>query len=115
MNTQINNEMIAEFMGFKSISTEYDTFWNPPHMGAPTIYEWKFHSLGLNFHCSWDWLMPAWFKFQNVCKELLTKHLTLTEYHYHEKKFLDGINKQEIDDCHSALVEGIKWFNSQKA
>ena len=105
-----DNELIAEFIG---ITHDVD-----PNVKSKKKYyhynELMLMSSDLHFDTSWDWLMPAWFKFQNCCKELLTKHFILTEYHFLEKDFLRGIHEQNISVSYKALVEGIKWYNKNK-
>lgn len=94
MNIQENNKMIAEFMGSNLDGLE------------PFQYEEE-----LQYHLSWDWLMPVIRKINEVsryddyCKDRL-----------HLQRMLDEcINENTIErlEVHKAVVEFIKTYNDE--
>lgn len=132
------NKIIAEFMGshyinepFKDSKTkEMVDFWHwsKPIDGFPrcqvTGIEWStaFMIENFKYHTSWDWLMPVWLK---IAKWGWDKH----EHYWQQnigrdaiviKNFLDinilipvQFGEITIDAVYTAVVEFIKWHNTQ--
>lgn len=66
----------------------------------------------LMFHYSWDWLVFAWFKFQNTINEMDSPN---NNYIFGaQSRFFIGIESQEISISWQSLVEGIEWYNQNK-
>jgi hypothetical protein len=116
---QSDNELIAEFMQIKH---EKD-----PFVRSPKLY-WHYDKINLmaeslSFDTSWDWLMPV------VDKIVSMKH-PIYMYSSHIQKsvtiFQLGAKGDDerlvrnsdtrvplIDQVYKAVVEFIKWYNSQ--
>ena len=123
-NVAEGNKLIAEFMGMSSYTTEYDTFYKKGQGCTPENY--NYHELHLEYHTSWDWLMPVVEKIDSLgysttiasdmrkgitdryCAEVI-KPEKITEtllYKYHPTS--------KIEAVWLAIVEFIKWYNSQQ-
>ena len=119
------NKLIAEFMGgeVKSIGDFPNVFWKlsyrPSYSGITIDL--------LEYHSSWDWLMPVVEKIENCFERYVIVtikgtgcHITLfTQY----AMVHNGIDFPNIDYHHEnskieavwlAVVEFIKWYNQQK-
>ncbi len=103
------NELIAKFMGFSSIETEFDIFWNPPNLPKATLEKWRHHSNGLLFDSSWDWLMPVVHK---ILKTTAPPFGKCWSYEYIElEKTRIG---NSIDHIYIKVLEFIKRYNSER-
>ena len=122
-----NNKLIAEFMGGEFANhncqpTAYWEFWkDEPPSNAPYIF-----NRHLKYHTSWDWLMPVVEKVTSLTKEKRYippgKYLEYKEqrdkydeqweklFDYQAYNFFSG----EIKSIYQAIVEFIKWYNSNK-
>lgn len=109
-----NNELIAEFMGFTHTSTEQDTFWSKPDSPMATIYDWDYHTLGLEFDKSWDWLMPVVEKIEKmegvrvIIKGSRCRILA-------GKKVFSCHTISKLNSMYRVVVEFIEWYNKQKS
>lgn len=105
-----DNELIAEFMGFTYAETPQDRFWNGPDKPFATIYDWQYHTNHLeNFQTSWDWLMPVVEKIANLYVDS-----------NHDRYWVKAVNdlrmpilSTTLGFVYKAVVEFIKWYNSQ--
>ena len=93
MNTQDNNKLIAEFMGI-----------TPNEAGVYHVSKHKGYDLeNLNYHTSWDWLMPVVGKIKD------------TSYRFYRKEIDDIDNvltcDLRIEKLYQAVVEYIKYHN----
>ena len=91
------NKLIAEFMGFKQPHPEYPntTYW------YKELPNGRLETLAiLNYHISWDWLMPVVGK----CSQEEGNHYVLNDA-------LLTINEEEI---YKAVVEFIKQHNKKQ-
>jgi hypothetical protein len=104
MNTQENNKLIAEFMGFTS---EKNIGWYDNNMMMPqNVYDTQNGNCfdELLFDQSWDWLMPIVSK----CR----KESNAEDSHWESVYYsLEGC---DIDVTYQAVVEFIKWYNEQE-
>jgi hypothetical protein len=110
-----NNILIALFMGGKWTKDEYGGgFYNPEEF---LNYEWYknssdsliFRNLNnLNYHSSWDWLMP--------CIDKITDMNEYWKYQETGGQFGrdDLINAKFIERTWENVVEFIKWYNQSK-
>lgn len=113
MNIIECNELIGEFMGYKSSKKDYykipNKIWNSYNSIGSYV---NFHSSNLLFDKEWNWLMPVWGKFVKLYHELGKNRIYNTRKLRSE--FADAIDKGDINKCHEILVTGIKWYNENK-
>lgn len=124
--TEEKNRMIAEFMGYEFDGNVYKT----PHtkwkwMSSPISQE-GFDSTNeltineLDFHTSWDWLMPvvekvSRFTDEHVIMNVDSRHNRSECLLYYEGRFLPHIsNAKLIDNTYTAVVKFIEWYNKNK-
>lgn len=112
MNNIDNNRLISIFMGTEFMST----FCSP--------------ITPLNFHTSWDWLMPVVEKIETLFNDgidvdIFSDGTVITQYRFEENGYLTegkeivrltkaeiGFNTK-IEHTYQAVVEFIKWYNNQ--
>ena len=114
-----DNELIAEFMGACEDHVHAklgDYVWFKEPLFKIHLYK----KADLKYHTSWDWLMPVVEKIDilysdnfppDFLKKILAKEPNGTE------PYLDVIAlplSTPIGEAHKAVVEFIKWYNSQK-
>jgi hypothetical protein len=101
-----DNVLIAEFMGAE---------WNPLRGcwrgGEGGIKQYLHNASKVEFHASWDWLMPVWKKFREIN---LGNDYAQGVFNNYLAKIAHKIAWEEIKDVHYILVLGIKWYNSHK-
>lgn len=105
-----DNELIAEFIGWKRVSSNSEIYILP---NGENI-------VGLNFHKSWDWLMPVVEKIEGL---YYYGHLTKNTHdgrHYMSfiTKDCDTVaysspGQTKIESVYKAVVIFIEWHNSQ--
>ena len=97
------NKLIAEFKCTKSFDTYYDS-------------EGKYHFeiLDSQYHSSWDWIMPACYKWDNLFFDVALEYKLAQEYELRCDALDNAITKYEILPAFKQLVENIKWFNQNK-
>lgn len=99
------NKIIAEFMGETVLPIkECDLF--PLIQGEDGLRQTKYHT-------SWDWLMPACYKWENLQDFYKTNKAS-------EYRKLSGIlggivYEYVIEPVYIQLVENIKWYNQTKS
>ena len=103
------NKLIAEFMG-KSIY---------PVGGTKEYKKWKgefcdYSLFQIEYHSSWDWLMPACYKWDNLFKETPLEYPKAMEYEELCDALDNAVSRYEIMPVFSQLVENIKWYNQNK-
>ena len=105
MKNQIieNNRMIAEFMGAKIEFNKLNLgcYWSDEF--CPTYRGISLHDL--NFHSSWDLLMPVVQK----CTEI--DHY---QAYTHYKPIIAMLGTFDILNVFSAVIDCIKWYNENK-
>jgi hypothetical protein len=117
MNTQENNQLIAEFMNL-------DMY--PPHDDYPLLYDYspvdqdpQWYAIEeLQYHTSWDWLMPVVEKIESIGYEVITSESRCkikhnTDHSIQEVVSIDILGTK-IEATHQAVVEFIKWYNENK-
>lgn len=105
------NKLIAEFMGWEISGPGFASGYENPHNAYC-------HFEDLQFYSSWDWLMPV---LTNIEKNFWVTTTTRRGYsavsiHQPQKGYekiarVDSENKLEA--TWSAIVEFIKWYNTQ--
>jgi hypothetical protein len=126
--TNVNNKLIAEFMGGK-LSPHSPNLINMPQ----TIGDAKIHCVKgsellpngtyslcylheLKYHSSWDWLMSVVEKIESVQAwhvEISTDSCTIHNGLLKEPIF-ETYMKTKIEATYNAVVEFIQWYNKEK-
>lgn len=114
-DNDLNNELIASFLGWRRLDTEHDTFWRKDGQEFSTNGHprgWDHHTFHLEFHASWDWLMPV-----------VEKISGMYDPDYEDGKYYDvefahtlmdvGINAP-IAEVYHEVLKSIHWYNEQK-
>lgn len=97
------NKLIAGFLGWES--GRYDNLPNTLHKYSGKE-EIRLHVSELQYHSSWDWLMPAWVKFRNLWDGKNEEH----------GKWLDSLgwylySSDEPMRFFERFVYCLKWYN----
>ena len=115
MNTQENNKLIAEFMGFQKTNIGwYDSEETMPPL-SNTYDSNTFDEHELAFHKSWDWLMPVVDKIESLGYEFFIVEDRIKIAHNTDHSidtiinFTLGGSKREA--TYKAVVEFIKQYN----
>jgi hypothetical protein len=108
-----NNKLIALFMGGKTsdmnnrIVHSYQDIWVPVH----GVCRWDTIDIGrgkiLEYHKSWDWLIPVIDKIYSS-KDYIRYKDSLGQFN-------DGIviNTRFIDSTYSDVIDYIRWYNDE--
>ena len=105
---QENNRLIAEFCGWTiepGMEKEENPYYNQPY--KPGFIPQMILLSDMQFHKSWDLLMPACRKFDKL--NLLNK-----EYEGLCDEIDNAVSCYEIKAAFNNLSNAIKWFNSNK-
>jgi hypothetical protein len=102
------NKMIAEFMGLWEAEEGY--LYN-------TQFEKGFRMSDLQYHSSWDWLMPVVGKIEDLGHIIIIGTLSdpLLTVIYLEgfEQELEGSGSSKIEAVYKACLAFIEWYNSQ--
>ena len=120
MNTQENNKLIAEFMGYKLMSCNRGKAWDIgksiPSKDHLFPIQGVLHTGNeLAFHKSWDWLMPVVDKIESLGYEFFIVEDRIKIAHNTDHSidtiinFTLGGSKREA--TYKAVVEFIKQYN----
>jgi hypothetical protein len=94
MNTQENNQLIAEFMG-------YEVLYRPYSNGFIQLSETELCDVDdLEYHSSWYWLMP-------VAKKCINPEVNTEGW----DNLAVALTTCNIDEVYQAVVEFIKQYN----
>ena len=98
-----DNKLIAEFMGLPKekigLGIRQETIYGISHD------DWYTYD-NLNYHISWDWLMP-------VVEKCFVIHNKLDKADDLIFKLNDALLTTNIDSLYKVVVEFIKWYNEQ--
>jgi hypothetical protein len=105
------NKIIALFMDWKETEKSRDlggdpTFIHENEDGVTWLGQFK-------YHCSWNELMPACQKWDNLYEEIEPKNAH--KYVELSDKLDDTVILYEIVPLWLQLVENIRWYNEQKS
>ena len=118
------NKLIAEFM---YPDNQYSTYYIEEHTFIECIYgNYDYHDTftidEMKYHSSWDWLMPIVEKIEevNVVASFQIEQPTIYIWASSENSTFEDIeieifNKTKIEAVHQAVVEFIKWYNTNAA
>lgn len=102
------NAVIAEFMGGPRCPHPDQPFFPEPHWGYKCHKGHWWNEKNLEYHNSWDWLMPVWYKF----RDLRFSETKLQLQHSNWKTPIDNaICYQSIQSTHLLLFNAIQWYN----
>ena len=107
------NELIAEFMGFKVIAKSFE---DKLIYNIPTNNGIGYISYMMEYHKSWDWLMPVVEKIEEMSVSVSISY----NYCYIEtEQQKGGFNKKiqsknKLKSTYKAVVKFIKWNNKNK-
>lgn len=117
-NIPENNRLIAEFMGGELREDKHEpkdsfyVFVDPPKGRTGEMIS------DLQYHTSWDWLMPVVIKIWSITGHRSLFYFDLPVKDDTEKVdtiFATHLNdKEPLLQVYSAVVEFIKWYNNQK-
>tara|TARA_R100000654_G_C2654829_1_gene123787 strand:- start:37 stop:351 length:315 start_codon:yes stop_codon:yes gene_type:complete len=104
MSNQENNKMIAEFMDLETPDGCYfEYITKEGERSKPT------HFILLEYHTSWDWLMPVVKKCWRIINELdMSFDKVIFKYRF------DYIVYADLKESYEAIVEFINEYNQNK-
>ena len=102
MKTTENNKLIAEFMQLEKVAKDFFNEHNPREYYVRQYNGGEWYLLEeLQYHKSWDWLMP-------VVKKVMQKDYEFLVFEELKYKWW----KADIDAVYSAVVEFIKEYDN---
>ncbi len=98
-DTEDGNKVLAEFMG------QHVT---PNALRRNVVMGKSFYECELQYHSSWDWLLPVWIKF----RDLKVDDFDYIDHSYCVDHLKDLLFRSDSpSDFFPHLVEAIKWYN----
>jgi hypothetical protein len=104
MSIQENNKMIAEFM--QSIEDGL-------YLDGLYFYEGRYYDTNMEFHKSWDWLMPVVDKIEDMGCEIVTTNGKCTISGANDY-YGESIGKSRRGATYDAIVEFINQYNKNQ-
>ena len=111
MNTETNNKLMAEFMGFQSTSLGW--FDNEEHL-INVEEDNTFDDL--KFHKDWNWLMSVVEKIENYneyTNVFFAPEGCAIDCHIENGFSFSNDCDTKIEAVYSVCIEFIKWYNQQ--
>lgn len=107
-----NNELIAEFMGFK-LQDNLNERWVGQWFANPTDV-WSNRIEILHFDSSWDWLMPVVEKIETTNNGCTLVIIEDERCHIDNQNGIeiDSVGHTKIEATYNAVVEFIKKYKS---
>lgn len=93
------NKLIADFMNIESIKVRKLWKWDSKHNGV----------MDFMYDCSWDWLMPVWYKLRDI---VFDKEKFQIELEVNRKIIMRKICHGQLSDTYISIGETIEWINS---
>lgn len=111
-----SNRLIASFMGAKFATHALKgTCWLPVHgvCNVETIELGK--GKILEYHKSWDWLMPVVKKIKSLDDSIFNYHVSnMTQFKLQKEALLNIPITTDIGTVYSQIVDFINWYNYAK-
>lgn len=107
--TITENEIIAQFMGFELMVFSPDNIkcYNPKHNDG-TISP-------VQFHTSWDWLIPVVEKIESLGYDTTMKPNELIIWDKDESPLIDcEFGETKLESAYKAVISFIHWYNQQE-
>jgi hypothetical protein len=119
-----DNELIAEFMGYERSREVWDEGEHAYTMKIPQAWnKWVIPSK-MQYSTSWDWLMPVLEKIESLGHDTNINAFHCGRADHFQRCSIEnkdigyqqfGCNSEsKIKSVYLAVVEYIKWYNSQK-
>jgi|SRR6478752_4227754 len=107
------NEAIAKFIGGLKVPHPSLGF---PHMGYYCHMGQWWNEDKLQYHSSWDWLMPIGKRIRDLLSDMLSKRPPHTACmgDVIEVDITCALHEYDIKKVHEAIYVFIKWYNQQK-
>lgn len=114
-NIMNGNILIAKFIGEFQYDMDDKTYaWRFPENTIPDLGIYIYDE-DLQFHSSWDWIMPAWKKFFDTIESENLMKRNFPFYGNWYSKITGAIISADIQKAHELLCFGIKIYDSIKA
>jgi len=126
MKTEESNKLIAEFMGYKLARCNNGLAWDigkslPSHKHLFPIQGVLHTGNELNFHTSWDWLMPVIDKIESLgyCYDRIDGDVFINKQSSLGggsiiPNPMDHNTMTMLEKTYCVVIEFIKWYNQQK-
>lgn len=104
MTTTEMNIVIAAFMGYTTEEIHID------QTGGRSIVNVSLEECGwisVDFHSSWDWLIPVWFKCQAIIRQN-------PDYRKYDSLFYGAMRREKIEECHKVVFDFIIEWRSKE-
>ena len=106
--TEDNNKLIAEFMGMKE--DEY-----PNDLPKSAYLFGNFMDNEIQYHSSWDWLMPVVGKIENLSNKIfIDTDSVIIDIHHEVTPIITDCKKDKINAVYEAVIQFIKYYNQQQ-
>ena len=99
-----DNKLIAEFMGMTNHHNDKSMMVRKTLQGNEVIFIDK-----LEYHCSWDWLMPV---IENIDHLQYEKCFSTSTLDNPVMSIEKALSTRSIDDTYRAVVQFIKEYNN---
>ena len=111
------NNLLADFMGatFNIETLNKGEIWLPQH----GVCKYKTVELGkgkiLEYHKSWNWLMPVVQKIKSIDESEFNYHVNnMTKFRLQKESLLSMTIDTDLLTLYSQIVDFIKWYNDVK-
>lgn len=101
------NELIAEFMELHKEYVHGETLYNHTNYDGE---EWGYELHRLEYHKSWDWLMPVYKKCYDIWIPAHKEDKHCAEIF---ENIWQALWKADIETLCEEIVQFIRWYNSQ--
>lgn len=111
-----DNELIAEFIGYERSREPWENDEHAYTMKLNPVWnKWVIPS-NMCFNTSWDWLMPVVEKIESIegVRFIIERNkVVVLTYAVHPEYFCRKTTETKLTTIYNAVVEFIKWYNSQ--
>lgn len=111
--TEMMNEVIARFVGGKRIQHPSQKFFSEDHFGYVCHKGHWWNERNLQYHTSWDWLIPVIQKIKGMHLDIL-KQAYVMEYMKAAAHMNSGLLSLKIEEAHLGVYKFLTWYNQQK-